>query len=169
MGILIFIFILIVGFLFFAMNSKAQIFQSGFFKKLRSLFSSAKRVQKVILFSETGIISLEQYAMDVAYISNMVEKFTWLVIHKLKSRVKETGDIVLCITEKNYIPSDPYGRVTDEDIQPLDEIALHKYDEKCVRISEKAIKDIRTSVYQMIVTGCICIIVVILVFSFIKK
>jgi hypothetical protein len=132
---------------------------------MRGLFSSQKRVCKIIMFSETGVISLEELAMDTGYVVNMVEKWAWLVIHALKVRAKETGDIILPISEKCYIPPDPYGRVKEGDIQSLDEIALSKYDEKCVRISEKAIKDFRTSVYQMLIVGCICIIALVVIFS----
>jgi hypothetical protein len=164
MGILIIIAVLLVGFFVFAMNSKATIFRTGFFKKMRGLFSSPKRAQKILLASETGVISLESMPMDTGYVSNPAEKTAWLVMHALKSRIKETGDVVLTISEKSYIPADPYGRVKDDDIQSLDEVALSKYDEKCVRISEKSMQDFRTSVYQMAIVGCICILVLLILF-----
>jgi len=165
MGILIVILLVIVGFFIFAMKSKAQIFQAGVFKNIRGMFSSQKRLQKVLLVSETGVISIEQYPMATSFVSSLVERYTWLVIHALKSRVKETGDVVLAISEKRYIPADPYGRVKDEDIQDLAEVALANYDGKCVRISEKAMQDFRTSVYQMAIVGCICILALIFIFQ----
>jgi hypothetical protein len=115
--------------------------------------------------SETGVISLEQMPMDMSYVANSEDKTAWLVIHTLKSRIKETGDVVLVVSEKNYIPADPYGRVTDADIQPLEEIALAKYDERCVRISEKSMQDSKGSIYTMIVVFCFCIIAVSLIFG----
>ncbi len=122
-----------------------------------------------MLASETGVLSLESLPMAMGYASNLTEKFSWLVVHKLKSRVKETDDVVLTLSERSYIPVDPFGRFNETDIrQPLDEIALTKYREKCAVINEKAMRDIQRSLYQIIITGCFCLLAIIVVFALIK-
>jgi hypothetical protein len=169
MAILIILFLLVVGFIWIAMTSKANIFRAGIFKNMRSFFSSPKRVGKILMASETGVLSLEQVPMAMGYVSIVAEKVSWLVAHKLKSRIKETGDIVLTVSERSYIPADPFGRFNGDELQPLGQIALMKYREKCARINEQAMKEAQKSLYQIIITFCFCIIILVVVFALFKK
>ncbi len=116
---------------------KLNLFKGGLFKQGKFLLSSPKRASKALFVSETGVLSLEVMPMNTGYISYLPNKMSWLVVHQLKSRFEGIDDPVLEISERSYLPLDPFGTFTEKDkkgILSLWQIAKLKYNEKCAEI-----------------------------------
>jgi hypothetical protein len=143
------------------------IWRAGFFKNLKFLFTGGQRVQEALVFGEQGTLSIEHLPMAMGFFSIVNRHMSWLVMHKLKSLIKETGHSVLEITERSYIPTDPYEEVSDqvkEGIKDLSEVALTRYIEK--RNSLISGDQEMSNVKRNVVYICFAIIIIILLFSY---
>jgi len=99
---------------------KARIFRGGIFKQLKFLISTPQRSQRTLLLSEIGSVTQEILPMSTGYISADIAKKAWMVLHNLKFRVYKNGlpyedDQVLLISERSYIPLDPFGEIKPKD------------------------------------------------------
>ena len=110
---------------------KLNFLQQGLFKQARYLVSTPAHSQGVVMISETGVISKDLYEMNLAQMNPKDIRRSYLALHKLKVSIKEpNGKIqdnqVFLITERNYIPLDPFNRLDATDIlsmTPLKEVA----------------------------------------------
>lgn len=83
--------------------------------------------------SEASTISLEHFPMAMGFFSKVDNHMSWLVEHKLKSRIRDNGHTVLEVTERSYVPTDAFKVFSKEDkekIQPLEQVAHTRYVEK---------------------------------------
>jgi hypothetical protein len=151
---------------------QARIWKNSFFKNINFLFSSNKRTLKVVFISETGIISLDNLALDVGYVYSEVSKSAWAVIQKLKLPMQGSDELVLPISERTYLPLDPLNRLQQEDkdaIEPLKNIARAKHAE----VKSRIIDENKQSQNHKMLNTCIYIMGIVLVIAmiiyFIKK
>lgn len=145
------------------------LWRAGVFKNIRFLFTAAQRTQEALLISEASTISLEHMPMAMGFFSMVERHMSWLVVHKLKSRIKETGHAVMEITERSYISPDIYHVFTEEDkadIQQLPQVAHTRYIEKKNSITSDP--KVSSNIRRNIIYICLFIIVLVVVFS-IKK
>lgn len=146
-------------------------------RKTKFLASSLQRAQSAIMISETGVISKEVLPIETGYISATEFRATWLVLHQLKIliRNKQGGlenDPVLLISERSYLPLDPFGRLTSKeraDIAPLSSIAKIKHAEKRSSISEENNTNARDRLLTSVANGGIVAIVIIFALSLALK
>ena len=115
-----------------AANNQANIWKFSIFRALGNLFKPSPRTQKCIQISEEGIYRLLNLPMATGWMTDMADQLSWSVIHKLTVRIESTGDNVLFISDRSYIPLDPKSVLNKEEktrLIPLDEIAATKYNE----------------------------------------
>ena len=141
---------------------KWEIFRSGVFKQAKFLVSAPRRAQKTVFISETGLISLELYPMSTGYISYNEAKMAWIVLHKLKVSLKGTPEPVLVISERSYVPLNPYSRSIDN-IEPLKEIAKSRHGQKLAAITEAAGENAKAGFQRLVVSGGLLIIGIIII------
>lgn len=139
-----------------------NILKSGWIRQLKFLFSSPERAQEVILWSETGAISLEPLPIHTGFVTSNTTKRAWMVIHALKFAVYKDGQPwedkqVLLISERNYKPLDPNGSMKKEDVDKLaslTDIAKLKHAEARAAAGRS---DDQSSILDTIVVGCFLI------------
>jgi hypothetical protein len=142
---------------------KMNLWQGGFFKQARYLVSTPQRSQTVIFISETGTISKEVLPMYSGYITAAKVQSSWLVDHALKLSVKnkqggfEDGQ-VLAVSERSFLPLDPFNRTNGAKVTPLTDIAKLRHTEKRSNISEGANEDARTRLIHAATVGGLVII-----------
>lgn len=145
---------------------KLNILQSGFFKQARFLLSSPERVAPVIFISETGTISKEVLPVHVGYIKALKMKMAWANLHPLKVGIKNKDGVlqderVLLITERNYIPLDPFKKLSAKDrknLAPLKAIAKMRHAEKRANIGEGGNEDARNRMLRLVNQGGLILI-----------
>lgn len=95
---------------------KLRILQGSIFKQASFLISSPTGAQKTLFLSETGDISMPLYPVSQTFVTSEDSKRQWANIHSLKHLVMvkgvPTGDQVLIISEKSYMPQDPNNKLT---------------------------------------------------------
>lgn len=142
-----------------------NLFRLGFLKQAKYLVSTPSQSQNVIFISETGLISKEVLPMSTVYVTAQNLKMTWLVLHPLKILLrKKSGEIdenqYLLITERSFIPLDPFNKLTEEEaknITPLSTVAKLKHAEARTNVAENNM-DARNRMMQTVVTGSLIII-----------
>jgi len=135
-----------------------NIIQSGFFKQARFLLSSPERVAPGVFISETGTITKEILPVKVGYITAVKNKMAWINLHALKLGMKDKDgklmdEQVVLITERNYVPLDPFGKLTNEErknLTPLQTIARLRHAEKRQNIGEGSNEDAHNRMLRLV-------------------
>lgn len=99
---------------------KINLFKSGFLKQLRFLISVPQTAQKCIFIAESGVVSLELLPLHLGFVCPEKVKKAWAVLHTLKFKVKKQEELVqdesvLVISERSYIPLDPFNTIKPRD------------------------------------------------------
>lgn len=148
---------------------KWEIFRHGIFKQAKFLVTAPQRAQTAVVLSETGLVSKEIMPMSTGFITWASLKLSWLVIHKLKVQLKDNDEPVLLISERSYIPLDPYERLTASDretLTDLKEIAKDRVKQKKMSIIEKADETARASFMKMAFSFILVLIGIIVISTF---
>ena len=98
-----------------AANNQANIWKFSIFRAVGNLFKPSPRTQKCIQISEEGIYRLLNLPMATGWMTDMANQLSWSVIHKLTVRIESTGDNVLFISDRSYIPLDPKSVLSKEE------------------------------------------------------
>ncbi len=111
--------------------------------------------------------------MFTGYISVAQEHMSWLVYHALKIGIKEKdgklGDEqVLVISERNFLPLDPFKRLNAKKdiITPLKDIAKMRHAEVRAHLSEENNEDARTHMLRIASLGGIVLIAIMVIMKF---
>lgn len=150
---------------------KWEIFRSSTFKQIKFLFSSPRRAQKVLLVSETGILSLETFPMATGWMSWAENKMTWLVDHRLKMSLEGQDSPVQLVSERSYLPLDPFelfGLEERKAFTPLAEIALLKHAEKRTVVGEENKSSAKNNLYKTVIIGCFVLLALVIVVALVK-
>jgi hypothetical protein len=142
------------------------IWRAGIFKNMKFMFSTIQRTQETLLVSEASTLSVEHWPMTTGFFSYVDRHMSWLVEHKLKNRVKETGRTLLEVTERSYVPTDSFQVFSAEDaktIQQLDEVAHARYIEKRNSLNSGA--EEASNIKRNILYLCVLIVVIIVISS----
>lgn len=139
---------------------KLNLFRGGLFKQLRYLISTPKDAQKCVYISEAGIVSQEILPMSTGFVEAKEKKKAWDVIHNLKWRVYKSGlpsqdEAVLVITDRSYIPLDPFNTIKSKDkerLTSLKDIARLRHNEARADVGKQL--DPNQRIAEFIVTSC---------------
>ncbi len=144
---------------------KWNLFSGGAFKQAKYLVSTPQRAQDVIFISETGTISRDVLPMFTGWIEASNLKMNWLVLHPLKLSIRgKNGRLednqVLLISERSYIPLDPFKRLKKEkhSIASLNEIAKARHAEVRAHINEENSSTARDRMLNFVTMGCLIIV-----------
>ena len=153
--------------------------RTGFIKKAKFMASSSQRAQAAIMISETGLISREILPMDTGYMSAVSPgwKGSWLVTHSSKVSVKNKhgqveDDPVLLISERDYLPLDPHGKLSLEDrerLASLSDVAQVKYDEAMASLGGEGLDSPRDRILMSVANIGMVVIGILAVSSFVLK
>ena len=102
-----------------------------FMKQAKFLLSTPDQSQKCVYISESGTITCEVLPMETGYMTAANLHKTWKVEHNLKIQMKNEKGVledesVLMISDRDYLPLDPFEKITDEEreaMKPLKDIA----------------------------------------------
>jgi len=142
--------------------SKLQLFQLGIFKQIKLLFSSPGRTQKVINISETGLISTEVLALETGFMKAVNHRMSWAVVHNLMveycpdDTLEGDSEPVLLISEREYMPLDPFKRLSAEDLNAmgsLGDIAKNRHGETLAGLAQGDTYSARANMIQTIIYG----------------
>lgn len=150
---------------------KLNILQSGFFKQTRFLLSSPERVTPCVFISESGTISREMLPVHVGYMKAIKQKMAWVNLHTLKIGIKDKNGVlqdqrILLITERSYIPLDPFKKLTAknrDNLAPLKTIAKMRHAEKRANIGEGGNEDARNRMLKMATEGGLILIALMII------
>ena len=143
---------------------KLNFFQQALFKQAKYLVSTPAHSQAVVTVSEAGTISKDLLAMNTGYITAKETRRSWLVHHALKISIKELNgkvqdEQVLLISERNYLPLNPFDRVlSDGEITPLTQIARLRHADKRANAGDNKDQDARTRMLSMVTSGSLILI-----------
>lgn len=147
--------------------------QGGLFKQIKFLFSSPSKAQNVVLISETNTISKELLPMKTGCMDAPLVQKTWSATHSAKFKLKKAGEPaeeeqVLLISERSYIPLDPYGKASTKakaKIASLPDIARVRHAQARANVSRY--KE-ASSIQSMIITGGFVLLGIFAVITLIK-
>ena len=151
------------------------LFRGGIAKQAKYLVSTPQKAQSVVLIAESGVVSQEYLPMSTGFVSTdgVVAKKTWLVMHNLKFQVHKKGvptnEAVLLLSERSYIPLDPYGVIKTKDrekLTSLTDIARLRHAE--ARSDTGKNEDSNTHISRMIINSCFVLMGIFAVITMIK-
>jgi len=153
---------------------KLNILQHGFLKQAKYMVTTPERSQAAIVVSETGTISKELLPMNTGYITSKETRRSWLVHHGLKISIKEINgrvqdEQVLLISERSYLPLNPFDKDISSDITPLTEIARLRHNEKRANAGDNKDEDARTRMLSLATTGGLILIGLIATIALISR
>jgi len=141
----------------------------GFFKKLKWLVATPSRVQLVEFISETGVIKLEMLPMSTSYISYVMGKMSWVVMHALKGQLAGRDEPILRVSERSYFPLDPFDKISAEEKEQaatLEEIAKTKFKEQLAKIGEE--ENSNAGMISNIVWGFLGLMALVIIYKVIR-
>lgn len=151
-----------------------NIFRGGIFKQIKFLFSTPQQSQRCIYISEPGTISQEYLPMHTGFVSPMQDKKAWTVLHSLKFQVWKDGepaqdDSVLVISDRSYIPLDPFNTMKPKDKERLASLKdIARLAHADVRSDMSKHEDTRTRLQYFIINGCFVMIGLFVLMALIK-
>jgi hypothetical protein len=148
---------------------QATIWKSSIFKNIGFLLSSAKKVQPTIFVSEAGIVSFERMPLATGYVFSEKQKVAWMVNQKAKVAVQGIEQLCMLISERSYMPLDPFSRTKGDKVEPLKNIAKAKHDEEKSRAMEDNRKDANTELLKTMFYLLTAVMVIALIIYLLKR
>jgi len=152
--------------------SQWPLWRAGVFRNIKGIFESPKRVVPVVRISEAGVVTRESLPMATGFMSDTINRQTWIVVHPLKIWLEGEAEQVQLISERSYYPLDPFGRFTEEAksrVKSLKEIAIMRHAEKRAQVIQDNKQNPYGSLLQNITTWCFVIDAICLAIYFFTK
>ncbi len=137
---------------------KLNIFRGGIFKQIKFLFSSPKSAQKCVYYSESGVIAQYPLQITTGFVSspNPDVKKAWEAVHDRKYHIYKRGqpyqdEQVLVISDRGYIPLDPFKKEKKENRTSLTDIAKMRHASARADVNKQ--RDTNIDIAQTIILG----------------
>lgn len=139
---------------------KINLFRGGIFKQLKFLISVPQSAQKCVFIAESGIVSLEILPLHTGFVCPEKVKKAWAVLHTLKFQVRKQNELeqdesVLVISERSYVPLDPFNTIKEKDkarMTSLTDIAKLRHAEARAEAGKQTTPGTRLT--ELIINSC---------------
>ncbi len=166
---------------------KARVFQNSVFKQLKWLVSAPEKAYKYLLISETAEIGIGMLPMFTGELVSHESQRAWRQIATLACAIVGVDGRLLPISERTYLPLDPFNTLAEEEkkklaqeselsadkksvvLGELDSIASREHDKAVAYLRNSEAKRQAAAMFKLVMVICGIIIVGILILNQIKK
>ncbi len=142
---------------------QARLWRYGAFNWMREALASEKKIVRCLVISENGVNSIVSIKLRTGYCVDEMAKRAWCVLQKLKLTMQGFSEPLLPISERSYMPLDPFGRLTEEErtlLQPLVEVADSRFNEEWFNIGDANKKSANAHMFTTVIWGFVIIIAI---------
>ncbi len=181
-------FIALIVAIFYKKIFKMRIFQNSIFRQAKFLVSSPERAFRYLLATETGEIGLGLMPVTTGFLASHKTRRVWRMISYLCVKISGVEGRVLPICDRTYAPLDPFGQLSEDDkknfstdtsisedkektivLSELDSIAAREHDKAVANLRNSEAKREAAAMFKTAMIVCGIILVLVLIWSMIKK
>ncbi len=168
---------------------KARIFRNSLFKQFKFFFSAPEKSFRYLLISETGEVGTGLLPMITGFLVSHDTQRVWRMVSDLTCLVKGMEGRMLPISEREYLPLDPHGKLGEEakkystistleidkdgtktvKLSELDSISSREHDKAQAILRNSSAKREAAAMFKTAMIVCGIILVLIVIWSMVKK